>query len=113
MIGYLAAAHTDPVMQTGAALLTGTIALSSHLTKSSTRAAANSATLGTAAPAASVAEDAGVCGILYLIIKHPIIATFVAITLIVISIWILRKLFRFVKRLFQPLKKEEAVAAKA
>ena len=111
-MGYLATAHTDPVIQTGAALLTGSIALGSHLTKSSTRAAVNSSTAGIGGPAASVAEDAGVFGMLYLIIKHPIIASIVAILLIAISIWLLRKFFRFVKRLFSPLKKEEVAAEK-
>src|SRR5262245_31635652 len=41
--GYLATAHTEPFVQIITAMLTGGIALSSHLTKATTRAAINSA----------------------------------------------------------------------
>ncbi len=109
-IGYLAASQADPVVQTGVAMLTGTLALGSHLTKATTRSAINTTTMGVGAPVASVAEDATVCGVLYLIIKHPIIATLVLIGLIVLCVWLLRMFFRFLKRLFHPVKKGEIPA---
>jgi hypothetical protein len=113
MGGYLATAHTDPVIQVAAAMFTGGIALSSHLTKATTRAAINSAPTGVANTAASVAEDTAVFGVLYFIVKHPVIASFIAIALIVLTIWLLRKFFRFLRRLFNPVKKTEAIPQEA
>jgi hypothetical protein len=109
MMGYLAAANSEPFAQTAAALLSGSIALSSHLTKSATRAAINTVPTGVGNTAASVTEDAAVFSVLYFIVKHPIIASIIAIVLIVFTIWLLRIFFRFLKRLFHPVKKEEAV----
>lgn len=109
LMGYLATAQADPVVQTAVTLLTGGIALSSHLGKATTRAAINSAPTGVGNSVASVTEDTAVFGLLYFIVKHPIIATFIAIALIALTIWLLRKFFRFLKRLFHPVRKEEAV----
>ncbi len=107
LMGYLATAQSDPAVQTAAALLTGGIALSSHLTKATTRAAINSAPTGFGNSVASVSEDAAVFGVLFFIVKHPVIATFIAIVLIILTFWLLRKFFRFLKRLFKPVRKEE------
>lgn len=108
-IGYFAAANAEPLAQTAAALFTGSIALGSHLTKATTRAAINSAPTGVGNTVASVTEDAAVFSVLYFIVKHPIIASLIAIALIALSIWLLRLFFRFLKRLFRPVKKEEVV----
>lgn len=87
------------------------MALSSHLTKATTRAAINSVPTGVANTAASVTEDAAVFSVLYFIVQHPVIATFLAIAFIALSVWLLIKFFRFLKRLFHPVKKEEAKPA--
>ena len=113
MIGYLGMAQSDPLLQTTVAILTGAVALSSHLTKATTRAAINSAPMGFTNSIASVTEDAAVFTVLYFIVKHPVIAAFLAIGLIALSIWILRKFFRFISRLFRPVKKEEVLSQKA
>jgi hypothetical protein len=109
LMGYLATAQSDPVIQTAVTALAGGIALSSHLTKATTRAAINSAPTGVGNSVASVTEDTAVFSVLYFIVKHPIIATFIAIALIVFTIWLLRKFFRFLKRLFNPVRKGEVV----
>jgi hypothetical protein len=113
LMGYLATAQAEPVIQGAVTLLAGGIALSSHLTKATTRAAINSAPTGIGNSVASVTEDTAVVTVMFFIVKHPIIATFIAIALIVLSIWLLRKFFRFIKRLFKPVRKEEAVVQTA
>jgi hypothetical protein len=107
--GYLATANAEPVIQIATAVLTGGIALSSHVTKASTRAAINSVPTGFGNAAASVTEDTAVFGILYFIVKHPVIASFIAVAVIALTIWVLIKFFRFIKRLFNPVKKGEVV----
>jgi len=109
-IGYFAAANADPLIQSAVAVLTGSVALSSHLTKATTRAAINSVPTGVGNSVASVTEDTAVFSVLYFIVKHPVIASFLAIAFIALSIWLLIKFSRFLKRLFCPVKKDEVAA---
>ncbi len=99
-LGYLAMAEAGPVIQTAVGLLTGSIALDAHLTKATTRAAINTSPEPFTNSIASVTEDAGVAGVIYLIIKHPIIAAICVILFIAFSIWFLRMMFRFIKKIF-------------
>jgi len=99
-MGYLATADAGPVAQTAVALFTGTVAMDSHLTKATTRAAINTSPEPVSNSVASVTEDAAVCGALFLIIKHPIIAAVAVVLFIVFSIWFLKKMFRFLKKVF-------------
>ncbi|MCA9407557.1 MAG: DUF4126 domain-containing protein [Candidatus Omnitrophica bacterium] len=101
VLGYMATADVNPVFQTGAALLTGTIALDSHLTKATSRAAINTSPEPISNSVASVTEDIGVMGAIYLIIKHPVIITLLVILFILFSIWFLKKMFKFLKKIFR------------
>lgn len=113
LMGYLATAQADPAVQAAVTLLAGGIALGAHLTKATTRAAINSAPTGIGNSVASVTEDTAVVTVMFFIVKHPVIATFIAIALIVLTFWLLGKFFRFIKRLFKPVRKEEAVVQAA
>ena len=97
LIGALAFSESGPHIQTAVGLLTGTLALESHTAKATTRAAINTSPEPVTNVSASVAEDATVVGLMYLIIQHPFIAFVVIIALIVLSAFIIRSLFRFVK----------------
>ena len=113
-LGYLAASQLGPVIQAVTAMLTGSVALGAHLSKSTTRSAINTTIpIPFFGAGVSVAEDASVFGILYFIVKHPIIACLLAIGLITLSVWLLVKSFRFLKHLFRPVKKEETVTQHA
>jgi len=100
-MGYLAMANAGPELQIPVAMLTGSIALDSHLTKATSRAAINTSPEPISNSVASVTEDVSVLGILYLIINHPIIASVLVILFLLFSIWFLKKMFRFVKRIFR------------
>jgi len=106
-IGYLALAGYGPEWQVPVALLTGSIAFESHLTKATARAAINTSPEPLSNSVASLSEDAAVLGIVYLIIKHPAIATLVTVGLIIVSIWFLKKMFHLVKKLFSSKKPDE------
>lgn len=105
ILGYMAMADMGPAAQYPVALLTGSIALDSHLTKATSRVAINTSPEPVTNTVASVTEDVSVLGILYLIIKHPVVATILVILFILFSIWFLKKMFRFLKKIFG--KKEE------
>jgi len=99
ILGYMAMADIGPAAQYPVALLTGSIAMDSHLTKATSRVAINTSPEPFSNTVASVTEDASVLGILYLIIKHPVIAAILVILFILFSIWFLKKMFRFMKKI--------------
>ncbi len=107
-LGYMAASGSGPAVQMPIALLTGGIALESHLTKATARAAINTSPEPVTNSIASVTEDVSVVGVLYLVIMHPIVASIVVILFILVSIWFLKKMFKFLKRIFNPPKKQKA-----
>jgi len=100
-LGYMATAHIGPAAQIPVALVTGAVSLDAHLTKATSRVAINSTTVPGTNAVASVGEDACVFGVLYLIIKHPIITAVVVICFIVFSIWFLSMMFRFLKKVLR------------
>jgi len=99
-LGYMAMADVGPAIQYPVAILTGSIALDSHLTKATARAAINTSPEPFSNSVASVTEDASVFGVMYLIIKHPIIAAILVILFVLFSIWFLKTMFRFIKKIF-------------
>ena len=105
-LGYLAMASAGPVVQIPIALATGAVAADSHLTKATARAAINTSPEPVTNSVASVTEDVSVAGILYLIIKHPVLATIAVVLFILFSIWFLKKMFRFLKMIFTGSKSD-------
>jgi len=107
---YLAASEGDAVAQMAGALLGSPVALDAHLMKASTRAAVNVSPEPVSNSVASVTEDAAVVGSLWLIIHHPLILVGLVIGFVLLSFWLIPKLFRFIKRIFQMVfKKEETL----
>ena len=106
-LSYMAMADMGPVAQIPAALLSGTIAMDSHLTKATTRAAINTSPEPFTNSVASVSEDAMVVGVIWMIVKHPIIAGIAVILFVLFSIWFLKMMFKFVKKIFGRGKKDE------
>ncbi len=84
------------------AFLGGAIAADFHLTKSAVRVAVNTSPEPVTNSLVSTGEDTIVISILVLIAKHPLIAFVIVICLIVISLWILKKLFHLLKKVFSP-----------
>ena len=101
-LGYLAMGNYGPLAQIPAALASGSIALDSHLTKATTRVAINTSPEPFTNSIASVLEDVSVGGMLFLIMGHPVIATILVLVFILLSLWFLKKMFRFMKAIFRP-----------
>lgn len=98
VLGYMAMSGTTPALQYPVALLTGLIALDSHLIKATSRVAINASPEPVTNIIASTTEDISVLGAIYLIIKHPVVASFLVILFLIFSIWFLKKMFRFLKK---------------
>jgi hypothetical protein len=100
-LAYMGTSSLGPAVQTLSAVASGSIALNSHLTKATTRVAINTSPEPFSNSIASVTEDGIVCVIIWMIIKHPIIASIVAVLFIALCVWLLHKMFRFVKKVLR------------
>lgn len=88
---------------TAAAIIGGSLAATSHFTKAGTRAAANTSPEPFSNIGLSVAEDIGIAGLMWLLLTYPLIALGVVIVLLILAIWLLPKLFRFIARVLRTI----------
>jgi hypothetical protein len=100
LIAVATLGDASPGVEGLVALLGGTVAAGSHLTKTSTRAAANTSPEPVSNWALSVAEDVFVVGLGYLALEHPIAALVVAAVLLVLIVVFAAVIIRTVKRWF-------------
>nr|WP_320012240.1 DUF4126 domain-containing protein [uncultured Desulfobulbus sp.] len=105
-LGFLAASEAGTLPQFLTALTTGSVTMGAHLAKASARAAINTSPEPVTNSVASISEDLSVTGLLYLMIAHPALATVVVLVLIVLSAWLLKKLFPFAQKIFSSLRKQ-------
>lgn len=105
-LGYLAASEFGPAVQAATGLVGGGIALDSHLTKATARAAINTSPEPFSNWTASVTEDVSVVGVLFLIMNYPIIAICLIALFILFSVWFLKVMFKFLKKVFQSFGKK-------
>ena len=78
----------------GAGLLAGTVALTSHGAKASTRAAANSSPEPFSNWILSFAEDAVAVGLTWLATTHPVLTGVIVAVLLVVAVLVLRAFYR-------------------
>ena len=83
-----------------AAILGGTLAAGSHFTKAGSRMAINTSPEPFSNWAASFGEDLAVGVVLWLAWEHPYVALAVLLLLVLLMIWLVPKLVRFVGRMF-------------
>ena len=84
MVAVTALGSASPAMQTMAALLGGSVAMTTHLTKAGTRAAANTSPEPFSNWMLSVSEDLFVFGLTWFAAEHPVIATVIAVLLLAV-----------------------------
>jgi hypothetical protein len=87
----------------GAALLAGGVALTSHGTKASARAAANMSPEPLSNWALSLGEDLLAVWLTWFATAHPTMAIVLVAVLLVVSLFLLYHLFRFLRRTFRKL----------
>ena len=100
VLSFAAFGEVQEPWRTVAALLCGTLALSSHGLKASSRLAINASPEPFSNWAASFGEDVFVAVLLWLAVKHPLAAAVVAGLVLVLAILLAAWIYRMLKRLF-------------
>ena len=96
--GVFGADHT--AMALVAALLGGGLAATAHAAKATTRAAINTSPEPFSNIGASLTEDALVPAGLWLAVSHPLVFGLLFVVVLVLSVWLIRKSWRFLRGLF-------------
>ncbi|QNK74105.1 DUF4126 domain-containing protein [Variovorax sp. PAMC28562] len=96
--GVFGADHT--AMALVAALVGGGLAATAHTAKATTRAAINTSPEPFSNVGASLVEDAAVPTGLWLAVAHPLVFGVVFVIVLIGSVWLIRKSWRFLRSLF-------------
>ena len=97
LIAVVALGEASPVTMGLIALLGGTAAAGSHVTKAGARVAINTSPEPFTNWIASLAEDAFVIGLSLLTLKFPLLALLVSVTIVVMIVWLARRLWRWLR----------------
>jgi hypothetical protein len=100
LIAVATLGDASPAVEGLVALLGGTVAAGSHLTKTSTRAVANTSPEPFSNWSLSVGEDLFVVGLGYLALQYPVAALVVAVVLIGLMVIFAAAIIRTVRRWF-------------
>lgn len=103
LLAYAAAGGAAAEWRWGAALLAGGVALTSHGTKASARAAVNTSPEPFSNWALSFGEDLLAVWLTWLATAHPVATTILVAALVALSVFLLYHLFRFARRALQRL----------
>ena len=103
ILAYAAAGGASAEWRWGAALLAGGVALTSHGTKASTRAAVNTSPEPFSNWALSFGEDVLAVWLTWMAATHPVATTVIVAALVAVSIFLLYHLFRFARRALRNL----------
>ena len=99
VLAYAATNELDPTVQVLAFLLGGGIALSSHGTKATVRAAANLSPEPASNWILSIVEDVVAIGGAVLSVVAPLVALFLVAAFLVLFFWLMPKVFRRIRRM--------------
>lgn len=103
LLAYAAAGGAAAEWRWGAALLAGGVALTSHGTKASARAAVNTSPEPFSNWALSFGEDLLAVWLTWMAAAHPVATTILVVALVALSVFLLYHLFRFARRALQRL----------
>jgi Domain of unknown function (DUF4126) len=102
-LAFSAAGAAPAEWRWGAAILAGGVALTSHGTKASARAAVNTTPEPFSNWILSFGEDALAVWLTWMATVHPVATTVIVVALLVLSAYLLFHLFRFARRALQKL----------
>ncbi len=103
----MAFGQSPETVQHIAATVAGFSSLSAHLGKAGSRILINTSPEPFSNSVASVTEDGIVLTLLWLVFKHPVIAVVIVVGLFALTIWLIPKVFRFIKRFFQMISEKK------
>ena len=112
VLAYAALGDVPEVWKLSAALLAGTVALTSHGTKASTRAAVNASPEPFSNWILSMAEDGIAVTLVLIAVTHPLLTAAIVLVLVALSVYLLVKFFRFLRSALRRLFAGERVAAR-
>lgn len=95
--------EVGPAAELAAVLVGGTIATGTHLTKSGARLLINTSPEPFSNWTASIGEDIGVIAGLWTALYHPVLFLALLFLFVLFTVWVLPKLWRLIKRLFQKI----------
>jgi hypothetical protein len=101
ILAYAAVAGVPEAWRVAAALLAGGVALTSHSTKATTRAAVNTTPEPISNWILSAVEDCVAIVLAWLAAAYPLVTLVIVIALLILSIWALIKLVGFFRRLYR------------
>ena len=101
IIALAATTDLDPTVQVVALLLGGGLALSTHGTKATVRAAANLSPEPLTNWALSLTEDVFAIGAVVLAVLHPVVALVLILIFLLILAWILPKVIRRLRKMVE------------
>jgi len=101
ILAYAAVAGVSEPWRIVAALVAGGVALTSHGTKTTARAAVNTSPEPISNWILSVVEDGVVIALVWFAAVHPLWALGIVVVLLALSIWLLTKLVRYFRNLFR------------
>jgi hypothetical protein len=101
LLAWGAMGDSTPAMQLAAAILGGAITSGTHLAKTGARAAINTSPEPLSNWTASFGEDGLLLGGLWLVFRHPLAFLLLLAAFLGLVVWLLPKLFRFVRRLWR------------
>ena len=103
-VGAAQGLEINQAAELAAALLGGSLAATSHLTKSSTRLVLNASPEPVSNATASVLEDLAVIGGLWTALNYPVAFIIFIILFILLAIWLLPKLWRAIKDIVSTIR---------
>ncbi len=108
VLSYSAFGTVPEECKIGAALLAGSVALTSHGAKASTRAAANTSPEPVSNWVLSIFEDGLAVFLVWLAATHPLLTAGIVLVLVVIAVLLIRKLWRFSRQMVKRLRRKPA-----
>jgi len=104
LLAARAVGDVNPALELAALLAGGTVALAAHGTKATVRLAVNVSPEPFSNWFASVGEDLGVLGGIWLIFHHPLVMVLLVLGFTAAAAWLIPRLYRLAKRGFQALR---------
>jgi hypothetical protein len=106
VLSYSAFGNVAEEWKLGAALLAGSVALTSHGAKATTRAAANTSPEPVSNWVLSVFEDGLAVVLVWMAAEYPLLTAAIVVVLVIIAVLLIRKLWRFAQLLANRLRRK-------
>jgi hypothetical protein len=105
VLSYSAFGNVPEEWKLGAALLAGSVALTSHGAKASARAAANTSPEPVSNWTLSLLEDGLAVFLVWMASEYPLLTAGIVLVLVILAVRLIRKLWRFSRRLVEKFRR--------